>query len=293
VKCDMNGKLVILAGGISSRMKKSLSSDNNIDQQLIKDADLKSKAMIRVGENERPFLDYLLFNAYESGHREIVIVINEKDDSIKKYYESNDSKKLFQELTISYVVQPILDGREKPLGTADALYHALKLNIHWRGISFTVCNSDNLYSQFVFKLMLESKYQNAMIDYNRDGLNFEKERIEKFSVTKKDDGGFLVDIFEKPTTDEIESARDKSGAIGVSMNIFKLNYDMIFPFLEIVPLHPVRKEKELPNAIKMMIDKFPKSLFAYPVSEEVPDLTSKEDISKVKMYLEKNFPKLS
>lgn len=289
----MNGKLVILAGGISSRMKKSQSSDNNIDQRLIKDADLKSKAMIRVGENERPFLDYLLFNAYESGYREIVIVINEKDNSIKKYYESRDSKKLFPELMISYVVQPIPDGREKPLGTADALCHALKLNSGWSDFSFTVCNSDNLYSQFVFKLLFESEYKNAMIDYNRNGLNFEKERIEKFSVTKKDDEGFLIDIIEKPTVNEMESSEDKSGAIGVSMNIFKLNYDMILPFLEIVPLHPVRKEKELPSAIKMMTEKFPKSLYAYPVSEEVPDLTGKEDILKVKMYLEKNFPKLS
>jgi len=289
----MNGKLVILAGGISSRMKKSQSLGRDINPQMIKDADSKSKAMIRVGENERPFLDYLLFNAYESGYREIVIVINEKDNSIKKYYESRDSKKLFPELMISYVVQPIPDGREKPLGTADALYHALKLNSVWSNFSFTVCNSDNLYSQFAFKLLLESEYKNAMIDYNRDGLNFEKERIEKFSVTKKDDEGFLIDIIEKPTVDEIESSKDKSGAIGVSMNIFKLNYDMILPFLKIVPLHSVRKEKELPGAIKMMIEKFPKSLYAYPVSEEVPDLTGKEDILKVKMYLEKNFPKLS
>ena len=289
----MNGKLVILAGGISSRMKKSQSPDSELDPQLIKDADLKSKAMIRIGENERPFLDYLLLNVYETGYRDIVIVIGEKDDSIRKYYESRESKRLFQELSFSYAVQPIPDGREKPLGTADALYHALKLKSNWSGSSFTVCNSDNLYSKNVLKLMLESKYKNAMIDYDRDGLGFEKERIEKFSVTKKDNEGFLVDIIEKPTIEEIESAKNKDGTIGVSMNIFKLNYDMIFPFLKIVPLHPVRKEKELPTAIKMMIDKFPKSLYAYPVSEEVPDLTSKGDISKVKMFLEKHFPNLS
>ncbi|MFA5805273.1 MAG: sugar phosphate nucleotidyltransferase [Melioribacteraceae bacterium] len=289
----MNGKLVILAGGISSRMKKSESSDRELDPQLINDADLKSKAMIRIGENERPFLDYLLFNAYESGYRDIVIVIGEKDDSIKKYYETKENKKIFNGMEISYAVQPIPEGRGKPLGTADALYHALKLKTGWSGASFTVCNSDNLYSQNALKLMLESKYKNSMIDYDRDGLNFEKERIEKFSVTKKDNERFLVDIIEKPTIEEIESAKDKNGAIGVSMNIFKLNYDMIYPFLETVPLHPVRKEKELPTAIKMMIEKFSKSLYAYPVSEEVPDLTSKEDISKVKMFLEKHFPNLS
>jgi glucose-1-phosphate adenylyltransferase len=288
----MNENLVILAGGISSRMKKTESLVNELDAKLLRDADSKSKAMIGIGKNERPFLDYLLFNAYESGYRNIVVVIGEKDDSIKIYYEKKENKEKFSGLKISYAVQPIPEGRVKPLGTADALYHALKLKSDWSGSSFTVCNSDNLYSQNALKLMLESKYKNTMIDYDRDGLNFEKERIEKFSVTKKDNEGFLVDIIEKPTIDEIESARDKNGTIGVSMNIFKLNYDMIFPFLEIVPLNPIRKEKELPAAIKMMIDKFPKSLYAYSVSEEVPDLTSKEDISKVKIFLEKNFPNL-
>ncbi len=288
----MNENLVILAGGISSRMKKTESLANELDAKLLRDADSKSKAMIGIGKNERPFLDYLLFNAYESGYRNTVVVIGEKDDSIKIYYEKKENKEIFSGLKISYAVQPIPEGRVKPLGTADALYHALKLKSDWSGSSFTICNSDNLYSQNALKLMLESKYKNTMIDYDRDGLNFEKERIEKFSVTQKDDEGFLVDIIEKPTIDEIESARDENGTIGVSMNIFKLNYDMIFPFLKIVPLHPVRKEKELPTAIKMMIDKFPKSLYAYSVSEEVPDLTSKEDISKVKMFLEKNFPNL-
>jgi glucose-1-phosphate adenylyltransferase len=288
----MNENLVILAGGISSRMKKTESLVNELDAKLLRDAGSKSKAMIRIGKNERPFLDYLLFNAYESGYRNIVVVIGEKDDSIKIYYEKKENKEIFSGLKISYAVQPIPEGRVKPLGTADALYHALKLKSDWSGSSFTVCNSDNLYSQNALKLMLESKYKNTMIDYDRDGLNFEKERIEKFSVIQKDNEGFLVDIIEKPTIDEIESARDKNGTIGVSMNIFKLNYDMIFPFLEIVPLNPIRKEKELPAAIKMMIDKFPKSLYAYSVSEEVPDLTSKEDISKVKIFLEKNFPNL-
>ena len=69
------------------------------------------------------------------------------------------------------------------------------------------------------------------------------------------------------------------------MNIFRLSCDMIFPFLQIVPLHPVRNEKELPAAIKMMIDENSKSLFTIPLNEHVPDLTSKNDIENVKEYL--------
>ena len=66
-----NGKLVILAGGISSRMRKPLTESKGrassegilpvINERLIKDADEKSKSMIGVGRNFRPFLNYLLF----------------------------------------------------------------------------------------------------------------------------------------------------------------------------------------------------------------------------------------
>ncbi len=285
----MNGKLVILAGGVSSRMKNSISSDGDVDAKLIEDARKKSKGMIRVGKDERPFLDYLLFNAREAGYEDIVIVISERDSSIKDYYSS-----LFlQGLKISYAVQSIPAGFEKPLGTADALYQALKSKPEWRGEAFTMCNSDNLYSMIALKLMLESQHLNAMIDYDCDGLEVEKERIEKFAVTKKDDESFLIDIIEKPSVEEVENVKSNDGFIGISMNLFRFDYDMIFPFLETVPLHPIRREKELPAAIKMMIAKNPKSLFCYPLREHVPDLTSKSDILTVKKYLEKHYHNFS
>jgi glucose-1-phosphate adenylyltransferase len=287
--CKVNGKLVILAAGVSSRMKNSISSDGDVDSKLIEDARKKSKGMIRVGKDERPFLDYLLFNAREAGYEDIVIVISERDSSIKDYYSS-----LFlQGLKISYAVQSIPAGFEKPLGTADALYQALKSKPEWRSEAFTMCNSDNLYSMIALKLMLESQHLNAMIDYDCDGLEVEKERIEKFAVTKKDDESFLIDIIEKPSVEEVENVKSNDGFIGISMNLFRFDYDMIFPFLETVPLHPIRREKELPAAIKMMIAKNPKSLFCYPLREHVPDLTSKNDILTVKKYLEMHYHNFS
>jgi NDP-sugar pyrophosphorylase family protein len=285
----VNGKLVILAGGVSSRMKKSLAAettDGNIDSKLLKDAESKTKSMIRVGENERPFLDYLFFNAKKVGITEVVIVISEKDNSIQNHYNENP----FDGLKISYATQIIPAGREKPLGTADALYQALKVKPEWKGSTFVVCNSDNIYSQEALKLLLNSEYPNALIDYDRNGFEFEKERIEKFAVTKKDQDGFLLDIIEKPSKEEIASVTSENGFVGVSMNIFRFNYDMIYHYLEIVPMNPARLEKELPTAIKMMIHDYPKSLFTYPLYEHVPDLTSKNDILIVKKYLEINFP---
>ena len=283
------GKLVILAGGISSRMKKPAASEEKIDNQLINDADNKAKSMIGVGDNYRPFLDYLLYNAREAGYKDILIVIGEKDNSIKEYYGTKEEGNEFFGLSISYGVQKIPPGKTKPIGTADALYQGLLYKKDWSGKRFTVCNSDNLYSIKSLKLMLSEKYPNSMVDYNRDALEFELSRIEKFAVTKKDEKNFLVDIIEKPTADEIESVKAKDGSVGVSMNIFSLNYDLILPFLKNVPFHPVRQEKELPEAVKMMTMGYHGAVYAYPVSEHVPDLTNKNDIIPVKKYLEKHY----
>ncbi|KAF0153472.1 MAG: nucleotidyl transferase [Ignavibacteria bacterium] len=285
----MNGRLVILAGGVSSRMKQSFAGSQELDCKLLNDAEQKSKSMIRLGEGERPFLDYLLLNARLAGYEEIVIVVSEKDNSIKDYYKSKKNDSWFEGIVISYATQIIPAGRTKPLGTADALLQALLAKKSWKGLSFTMCNSDNLYSLNAFRMMINSDYPNAMIDYNREDLGVEKERVEKFAVTKKDTEGFLVDIIEKPSLLEIESVKSASGFVGVSMNIFKFSYDMIRPALEIVPINEIRNEKELPTAVKLMLDKFPKSLFCYPLRETVPDLTSKQDILKVKSFLNKTF----
>ena len=283
------GKLIILAGGISSRMKQSAISTTMVDKELIHDADLKAKSMIGVGENRRPFLDYLLYNARQAGYEKVLIVIGEKDDSIRDYYGENDLDNEFHGLKISYTIQKIPRGREKPLGTADALYQGLTSKREWSGTRFTVCNSDNLYSVKALKLMLQDDYKNAMVDYDRAALQFEWSRIERFAVTMKDEEGFLTKIIEKPSEDQIKAVKGKDGIIGVSMNIFRMQYDMVYPFLEKVPFNPERQEKELPEAVTMMVEAHPKSLFAFPLSEHVPDLTIKSDILPVKKYLETYF----
>ena len=74
------------------------------------------------------------------------------------------------------------------------------------------------------------------------------------------------------------------------INIFSFQYDMIFPVLERVPFHPVRNEKELAAAAIMLSNELTKSVFAYLLSEHVPDLTEKNDILIVKKYLQDHFP---
>ena len=281
--------LMILAGGVSSRMKRSIESRTDLDPRLKSEAQSKSKSMITVGQGGRPFLDYLLYNAREAGYEEVLIIVSDKDTSIRDYYGKKQTGNGFHGLRISYAVQNIPQGRSKPLGTADAVLQGLNARTDWVGKQFTVCNSDNLYSRKAFSILLESSYPNAMIDYDRDALGFEESRVHKFAVTHKDKDGFLTAILEKPDNKEIEFAKGESGRIGVSMNIFRFSHDDIHPYLIEVPLHPVREEKELPSAITMMIKDHPQSVFAYPLSERVPDMTSLLDFESVKDYVSAEF----
>jgi glucose-1-phosphate adenylyltransferase len=266
-------------------------SNVSLDATLQKEVESKSKAMLGIGDHARPFLDYVLYNIQEAGYRNVVIVIGERDPSIQEYYENDGGKSQFPFLSISYAVQPIPEGRTKPLGTADALLRALQSKTEWKGQQCTVCNSDNLYSVNALQLLLHDSQPNSMIDYDRAALQFEQSRIEAFSVIKKNGEGFLMDIIEKPTPVQIASAKDSNGRVGVSMNLFRFSYDVILPFLESVPLHPVRQEKELPEAVRMMVATNSKAMWTIPISEHVIDLTSQSDIPAVREYLQKDFPK--
>jgi NDP-sugar pyrophosphorylase family protein len=284
-------RAVILAGGVSSRMK-SPSAGTQLDPELAKQAEERAKGMISVGEGGRPFLDYLLYNMKNAGIDDVVIVVGEKDDVLRQYYGLKDRGNEFHGIRISYAIQRIPEGRKKPIGTSDALLQALLVRRDWAGGDFIVCNSDNLYSVLVFTLLLDCDAPNALIDYDRSGLEFAETRIAQFGITKKDSDGYLLEIVEKPPLEELEGLRGADGILRVSMNIFRLNYEMIFNPLRDCPESPVRREKELVTAVSGMVKLHPRSLRAIPLREHVPDLTYKDDIAVTREYLRKHYSTL-
>jgi NDP-sugar pyrophosphorylase family protein len=286
----MEPNLVILAGGISSRMKKAGPAELTPD--LNKDAETKSKAMIGLGSEGRPFLDYLLFSAWKGGHRDVVIVVSDRDESIRSYYGVPGRTGWLTGIRLSFAVQPVPPGCTKPLGTADALMRGLHARRDWQGQHVTVCNSDNLYSPDAFKMILNEPTGCAIADYDRDALRFPRSRVEQFGVVVKDENGTVLNIIEKPSTEDMKRAADKNGRVGVSMNLWRFPYDRILPCLEEVPLNPLRQEKELPGAVLMMLQRWPGSLVPVPLAEHVPDLTDRNDIEVVREYLKRDFPTL-
>ena len=277
----MNETLVILAAGLSSRMKKSISS-KGISSEAIEQANQISKGLIALGKSKRPLLDYLINNARISGYKSIYLIIGEDSKLFKTTYSNNPN---FSDLSISFATQYIPDGRVKPLGTADALVQAMNQYPQLKKISFSVCNSDNLYSVNALSKLRENPEINSFIAYDSKHLKFPEDRLSSFAVTILDNENKLLDIIEKPKKEEIDSFQDKRGVIRVSMNIFSFKGDQLFKYVKSCPIHEERNEKELPIAVLNMIKDFPGSMQGIPMAEHVPDLTSKDDIVEIEKYL--------
>ncbi len=133
------------------------------------------------------------------------------------------------------------------------------------------------------------EYPAGLIDYDRNSLQFEPQRVEQFAVLSKDAEGFLRSIIEKPSPEEIAALAGADGRVGVSMNIWRLDYDLMMPYLARVPIHPVRKEYELPTAVGMLAAEYPRTVMTIPRAEHVPDLTSRDDLAKVQGFLRREF----
>ena len=280
----MPKNLVILAGGASSRMKKSLGTENLSEEEVI-NANTRSKALLGFGKNNRPILDYLLLNAEKAGYKKVVIVIGEQGTLFKEYYGKQLKDNSFKGLSISYAIQYITKERDKPFGTADALFQALTQFPELQHEAFTVCNSDNLYSVAALQALLTCKDANAFINYDRDALLFPMEKIERFALTLVDENFHLETIVEKPSKNEVSNYKDVKGRYRVSMNVFKFTGTEIYSFLKNCPIDPKRNEKELPTAILNMINKSKSYLRGISFAEHVPDLTSKEDIAIMRKYI--------
>mgnify|MGYP001307329400 FL=1 len=275
----MTKTIVILAAGMSSRMKKSIDSD--IDDSKADEANKKSKSLITFGD--KPFIYFLLKNIVEAGFENVIMVVGKDFDDFKKQLNNLNFN---NKLKIDYAIQKIPKDRVKPFGTADAVFQTMDQIEILKNSSFCVCNSDNLYSTNSLRTIRENAYENAVLAYDRDSLNFPKERVSSFSILMTDDNFNLLNFIEKPTQEQVDQNLDSNGKIRVSMNIFKFNGLQAFDFIKNCPINPIRNEKELPSAIVNMINENDLYMKGIPIAEHVPDLTSKADINIIQKLIE-------
>ena len=277
----MTKTILVLAAGMSSRMKKSV--DSNIDDSKANEANNKSKSLITFGN--KPFIYFLLKNILDAGFETVIMVVGKDFQDFKNQI---DELKLPSKIQVKYAIQKIPCDRVKPFGTADAVSQTMQQLPILQKTSFCVCNSDNLYSASSLKLIRENSFENAVLAYDRDSLDFPKERVSSFSILMMDTEFNLVNFIEKPTSEQVSENLDENGKIRVSMNIFKFNGNQSFDFIKNCPINPLRNEKELPSALVNMISEDGLYMKGIPIAEHVPDLTSKADINTIQKLIDSN-----
>jgi NDP-sugar pyrophosphorylase family protein len=272
-----------MAAGASSRMKKP-STDNSLSSEKVKEANTKSKALIEFGEKSIPFIGYLLKNIIYSGFKNIYIVTSENDTHFRKNFQ--DILKIdLSKSNIFFSIQYIPINLKKPLGTADAILQTMNQFSELKTNLFCVCNGDNLYSKQALIKIRKTKFKNAFVAYDREGLKFSKKRISSFAIVKIDNENNLIDIVEKPCKQTINESKDSLGKIRVSMNLLKFDGKKSYIYFNNCGINKNRNEKEIPDVIKKMISEGKTNIKGILISENVLDLTSKKDIAKVQKYI--------
>ena len=234
---------IIMAAGKGSRMKAA----SNVPAHILREAQSRPKAMIRIGQSAHPLLHHLLLQLQAEGCTDVCVVIAEEDTTTEAHFRQAP----IAGMALSFVRQSTPPEREKPLGTAQAVQLALEANPHWAEASITVANGDNLPPRGMFKVLFEHEAGLPAFDPRQLGLP--SERVLAFAVLHVNERGSLTGITEKPSLQQVEHARWHDGQPRVSMNYFRLPYAQLLNAVRSVPEHPVRRERELPEAISLFI----------------------------------------
>ena len=264
-----NIPLIIMAAGMSSRMKNS-SDNSNLSKDQISQSNNRAKGFIEINEKNETLIYHIINNSLTVGIKYFYVILSEDSIELQNYLKEIEKK---LSVIIRFAFQDYY-GNSKPMGTADAIFQAMNQFPILKSSRFIVCNSDNLYSKKAIKILKLESTHNSMIAYNSACLDFNEEKISSFSILEIKNN-FLYKIIEKPP---INFIKDISKEKFVSMNIFSFFGDQVYDYLRNCEINKDRGEKEIATAIQNMINDRNESIKVFKICEHVPDLTYKDDI---------------
>lgn len=277
----MKKTLVVLAAGIGSRFGglKQLQS---------------------VGPNGEYIIDYSVYDAIKAGFNKIVFVIKEEKYDI---FKSTIGKRIQKQIQVSYVFQKNdIIKREKPLGTAHAIYSCKDVIEE----PFMVINADDFYGYDAFEKGIEflntrlKKDNYGLISYKlintlsesgevKRGICKEKNgKLEKIteSIVKKEEKNIKIIPFDRNIKPYISDEKEK---VSMNMLVFDKN---IFEYIgKKIPKYILKaKDKDtfellLPDIISDGIKEKKFTIEIIETSSKWQGITYKDDLKDVKDYI--------
>lgn len=224
-----------------------------------------SKTMLSI--IDKPVIHYLVKEAMDSGIKEIMLIINEKDDEIVHYFNKNEFLKSRDKLNYLEEIDNIIDNvkivfayEDQPKGSAHAIYLAKEFV---GNESFALMFGDDIfdYDTPVLKDLIDvhTKEKTNSIGVRPVLI----ENISAYGCVKLKDKE-VVEIIEKPRIEEAPSNLAVVGRYVLSSNIFS----------EIESLEPgINNEYQITDAIKNLIKK--EKMNAVSIESDYYDIGSK------------------
>ena len=256
-----------------------------------------------VGKNGEFIIDYSIYDAIKAGFDKIVFIIKEENYDL---FKETVGKRIEKKVKVEYAFQKIDDipnkeiikeGRQKPWGTAPALYTARE----YINEPFAVISADDFYGRESFQLLYDSlkKGEYSAIGYkigNTISNNGSVKRGVCFSLN-----GYLTEIRESKVEmidnkiigtplmggPSYEMTKDHS----VSMLMFGLQPDLMdYLKKDIIKFFENEKDLEnceyyLPNVLTDMINKKICKVRLIKTNSVWKGITYKTDLDELKKYI--------
>ena len=232
-----------------------------------------------VGPDGQIILDYSVYDAHRAGFERVVFIIRPE---LEQAFEDAIGRKARRFMQVDYAYQTldrlpeglhVPEGREKPLGTAHAVWCAKELVA---GAPIAVINADDFYGADAFRKMYDylsaaqddGKYRYCMVGYRVENTLTENGTVSR-GVCTADENGLLVSIVERTAISREADGRIVYAADGdapageipagtpVSLNLWgfmpSLADGLRRFFAEKLPANPMKGEYYLPFAVDELI----------------------------------------
>ena len=160
-----------------------------------------------IGPNGQILLDYSIYDAHRAGFDRVVFIIRPE---LHEAFEDAIGKKARRFMQVDYAYQTLdnlpdgltaPEGREKPLGTAHAVWCAKELTA---GCPIAVINADDFYGADAFRKMYDylsaaqddDKFRYCMVGYQVENTLTENGTVSR-GVCTADENGLLAHIIER------------------------------------------------------------------------------------------------
>ena len=259
-----------------------------------------------VDEEGDKIIDFSLYDAKRAGFEKAVFIIKRENEALFRECITDrvegfmEVEFAFQELTDIPEGFEVPEGREKPFGTAHAVYacrNAVK------GAPFAVINADDYYGVEAFQKLYDflstheddDKYRYAMVGYSLGNTLTENGSVSR-GCCSTDENGYLTDIVERTkiirtetgaayTEDDGATYQPISPESIVSMNLWgftpsilkELENSIVEFFKNGIPSNPLKAECYLPMEVDKLLKEGKATVNVLTSADKWFGVTYKED----------------